>query len=197
MVPNFLARFAVWLLTHTVYRIQIGGKEHVPVRGPALLVCNHLSHIDGLLVGACIPRSARFSVYKTYSGDAALNWLMRPMNAIPVRGDLLHLRFIKTARRRWFSFAMADSTGSELTYGKALAGSLALARWIRRRCSNERMVGVMLPASVGGVLANIATLMAGKVPVNLNFTAGREAIASAIEQCQIKTILTSRVFLAK
>ncbi|PYR64205.1 MAG: hypothetical protein DMF91_01045 [Acidobacteria bacterium] len=92
---------------------------------------------------------------------------------------------------------MADSTGSELTYGKALAGSLALARWIRRRCSNERMVGVMLPASVGGVLANIATLMAGKVPVNLNFTAGREAIASAIEQCQIKTILTSRVFLAK
>src|SRR5438093_2097707 len=87
MVPNFLARFAVWLLTHTVYRIQIGGKEHVPVRGPALLVCNHLSHIDGLLVGACIPRSARFSVYKTYSGDAALNWLMRPMNAIPVGAD--------------------------------------------------------------------------------------------------------------
>ena len=319
MVPDFLARFAVWLLTHTVYRIHIGGKEHVPVRGPALLVCNHLSHIDGLLVGACIPRSARFSVYKTYSGDAALNWLMRPMNAIPVgadqrealaslerareelrqghvvcifaegaisrtgnllpftngferlaeglnvpvipvyldqvwgsifsfkngrffwkwptripyrvtvtfgaplpatasaqqvrqavlelgadavgrrigRGDLLHLRFLKTARRRWFSFAMADSTGSTLTYGKALAASLALARWIGRRCPSERMVGVMLPASVGGVLANIAALLAGKVPVNLNFTAGRDAIASAVEQCQIKTVLTSRVFLAK
>src|SRR3989475_1034252 len=319
MVPDFLARFAVWLLTHTVYRIQIGGKEHVPVRGPALLVCNHLSHIDGLLVGACIPRSARFSVYKTYSGDPALNWLMRPMNAIPVgadygealaslerareelrqgrvvcifaegaisrtgnllpftggferlaegldvpvipvyldqvwgsifsfkngrffwkwptripyrvtvtfgaplpapasaqqvrqavlelgadavgrrigRGDLLHLRFLKTARRRWLSFAMADSSGATLTYGKALAAVLVLARWIRRSCPGERMVAVMVPASVGGALANIATLFAGKVPVNLNFTAGREAIASAVEQCQIKTVLTSRVFLAK
>lgn len=90
------------------------------------------------------------------------------------RGDLLHLRFLRTARRRWFSFAMADSSGRVLTYGKALAGSLALARWIRSRCRNERMVGIMLPASVGGVLANIATLLAGKVPVNLNFTAGSE-----------------------
>lgn len=112
-------------------------------------------------------------------------------------GDLLPLRFLRTARRRWFSLAMADSSGKELTYGKALAGSLALARRIRGRCRDERMVGVMLPSSVGGALANIATLLAGKVPVNLNFTAGSEAIASAIEQCQIRTVLTSRVFLAK
>ena len=59
------------------------------------------------------------------------------------------------------------------------------------------MVDIMLPASVGGALANIATLLAGKVPVNLNFTAGRDAVRSAVEQCQIKTVLTSRVFLAK
>jgi acyl-[acyl-carrier-protein]-phospholipid O-acyltransferase/long-chain-fatty-acid--[acyl-carrier-protein] ligase len=110
---------------------------------------------------------------------------------------MLHLRFLRTARRRFFSFAMADSSGTELTYGKALAASLALARSIRSRCRDERMVGIMLPASVGGVLANIATLLAGKIPVNLNFTAGSEAIALAIEQCQIKTVLTSRVFLTK
>ena len=110
---------------------------------------------------------------------------------------MLHLRFLRTARRRFFSFAMADSSGKELTYGQALAASLILARIIRRRCPDEQMVGMMLPATVGGVLANIATLMAGKVPVNLNFTAGRESIALAIEQCRIKTVLTSRVFLAK
>src|SRR2546428_13523830 len=84
---DFLARVALWVLTHTFYRIRIGGKEPGPVRGPALLVCNHLSHIDGLLVGACIPRSVRFSVYKTYSEDAALNWLMRSLNAIPLGAD--------------------------------------------------------------------------------------------------------------
>ena len=113
------------------------------------------------------------------------------------RRNLLHLRFLRTARRRWFSFAMADSSGRELTYGKALAGSLALASKIRGRCGDDRMVGLMLPASVGGVLANIATLMAGKVPVNLNFTAGAEAIAAAVDQCGIRTVITSKVFLAK
>lgn len=113
------------------------------------------------------------------------------------RKGLLHLRFLRTARRRWFSFAMADSSGKELTYGKALAASLALARKIRNRCGDARMVGIMLPASVGGVLANIATLMAGKVPVNLNFTAGPEAIAAAVGQCGIRTIVTSKVFLAR
>ncbi|MCH8054805.1 MAG: AMP-binding protein [Deltaproteobacteria bacterium] len=59
------------------------------------------------------------------------------------------------------------------------------------------MVGLLLPASVAGALANIAVLLAGKVPVNLNFTAGREAMTSAIEQCGIRTIITSRVFLAR
>jgi len=59
------------------------------------------------------------------------------------------------------------------------------------------MVGLSLPASVGGALANIAVLMAGKVPVNLNFTAGKEAIAQALRQSGARTILTSRLFLAK
>jgi acyl-[acyl-carrier-protein]-phospholipid O-acyltransferase/long-chain-fatty-acid--[acyl-carrier-protein] ligase len=92
---------------------------------------------------------------------------------------------------------MADSSGTELSYGKALAGSLALGRRIRARCSGERMIGIMLPASVGGALANIATVLAGKIPVNLNFTSGSESIASAVDQCQIRTVLTSRMFLAK
>src|SRR5262249_46348745 len=45
IVPEFLVRFSLWLLTHTIYRIRIVGQEHVPSRGPALLVCNHLSHV--------------------------------------------------------------------------------------------------------------------------------------------------------
>jgi acyl-[acyl-carrier-protein]-phospholipid O-acyltransferase/long-chain-fatty-acid--[acyl-carrier-protein] ligase len=59
------------------------------------------------------------------------------------------------------------------------------------------MVGIMLPASVGGVLANLATLMAGKVPVNLNFTAGADALDVAYRECGIRTVLTSKVFLSK
>src|SRR5262249_23016087 len=66
IVPEFLLRFSLWLLTHTIYRIRIVGQEHVPSRGPALLVCNHLSHVDGFLVGSCIQRFVRFLVYRPY-----------------------------------------------------------------------------------------------------------------------------------
>lgn len=59
------------------------------------------------------------------------------------------------------------------------------------------MIGIMLPSSIGGALANLAVLLAGKVPVNLNFTSGKESMALAIEQCRIRTILTSRLFLTK
>jgi acyl-[acyl-carrier-protein]-phospholipid O-acyltransferase / long-chain-fatty-acid--[acyl-carrier-protein] ligase len=46
LVPEYFIRFALWTLTHTIYRIRIAGQEHVPFRGPAPLVCNHLSHVD-------------------------------------------------------------------------------------------------------------------------------------------------------
>ena len=95
-------------------------------------------------------------------------------------GDLLHAKFIRVAKRRWSSFCMADTTGAELTCGKTLIGARLMASWVRRRSAGESMVGVLLPASVGGALANIAVSLAGKVPVNLNFTAGagRDALGA-------------------
>jgi acyl-[acyl-carrier-protein]-phospholipid O-acyltransferase / long-chain-fatty-acid--[acyl-carrier-protein] ligase len=111
--------------------------------------------------------------------------------------DTLGSRFLHTAKRRWSSFAMADSTGRELTFGRALVASLLLARAIRRIAPGQPNIGLLLPASVGGALANIAVVFAGKVVVNLNFTAGRDAMDAAIERCAIQTILTSRGFLKK
>jgi acyl-[acyl-carrier-protein]-phospholipid O-acyltransferase/long-chain-fatty-acid--[acyl-carrier-protein] ligase len=92
---------------------------------------------------------------------------------------------------------MADATTKPLTFGRVLAAALLLSRWARRRLPNESKVGVLLPASVGGALANLGLSLAGKVPVNLNFTAGRESMTAAIERCGITTILTSRRFMAK
>jgi acyl-[acyl-carrier-protein]-phospholipid O-acyltransferase/long-chain-fatty-acid--[acyl-carrier-protein] ligase len=318
VVPEFLVRFCLWLVTHTIYRIRITGQEHVPSRGPALLVCNHLSHVDGALVGACIQRFVRFLVYKQYYEHWAVHPLLRMLHAIPVssgreaiaaikiarreleaghvvcifaegaisrtgnllpfkrglervvegldvpivpvyldriwgsvfsfkggrflwkwparipypvtvsfgaplpantpasevrialmavgagatalrrgRREVLGRQFIKTAKRRWGSFCMADSGTPPLTYGRALTATLLLSRWIRRHASGQPRIGLLLPASVGGALANMATSVAGKTSVNLNFTAGRDAMQSAIERCDLKTILTSRRFLAK
>ena len=112
------------------------------------------------------------------------------------KSDLLHVRFVRTARKNWSRFAMADTSGQELTYGRALTGAVLMAGWAKGT-GTEKMIGVLLPSSVGGALANLGITMAGMVPVNLNFTAGKESMGSAVEQCGIKTILTSRVFLAK
>jgi acyl-[acyl-carrier-protein]-phospholipid O-acyltransferase/long-chain-fatty-acid--[acyl-carrier-protein] ligase len=92
---------------------------------------------------------------------------------------------------------MADSTGRQLTFGRALVGALLLARAIRARVPPGGSVGLLLPASVGGALANIAASIAGRTPVNLNFTAGKDAMAAAIDRCGIATIFTSRAFLSK
>ncbi|HUF43182.1 MAG TPA: acyl-[ACP]--phospholipid O-acyltransferase [Verrucomicrobiae bacterium] len=115
----------------------------------------------------------------------------------PGARDLLHTRFIRTAKRRWLSFCMADTTGVELNYGKALIGAFVLARWFKKNCPQQSMIGIVLPATVAGSLVNIATLLAAKIPVNLNFTAGAEFMTSAAAQCRIKTIITSRLFLSK
>jgi len=84
IVPEFFVRFSLWLLTHTIYRIRIIGEENVPFRGPALLVCNHLSHVDGFLVGSCVQRFIRFLVYRPFYEYWAFRPLLRMMKAIPI-----------------------------------------------------------------------------------------------------------------
>jgi acyl-[acyl-carrier-protein]-phospholipid O-acyltransferase / long-chain-fatty-acid--[acyl-carrier-protein] ligase len=320
LLPDYFVRLILWLFTHSIYRIKIVGAENMPLKGPALLISNHVSFVDAFMVGGALPRLVRFMLHREYYDLKGLTWFFRLMHSIPVSatnrrdivqslkharneldkghvvcifaegsitrmgrllpfkrgfekivegtnvpiipvhldqlwgsifsfkegrffwkwpkqifypvtvsfgpplpsgatvadvrgaiaelesnafghrpstGDLLHTRFIQAAKRHWFAFCMADSTGTVLTYGKTLIGSLVLSRWVEKRCTAQSMVGVLLPATVGGSLANIAILLAGKIPVNLNFTAGRDAIASALEQCGIQTILTSRIFLAK
>ena len=86
VIPDFLIRFVLWMLTHTVYRIRIAGQENVPFRGPALLVSNHLSYIDGFLIGACVQRFLRFLIYRPYYEMKAFHWILRRMHAIPIRG---------------------------------------------------------------------------------------------------------------
>jgi acyl-[acyl-carrier-protein]-phospholipid O-acyltransferase/long-chain-fatty-acid--[acyl-carrier-protein] ligase len=83
-VPDFFIRFVLWLLTHTVYRIRIVGRPHIPNRGPALIVSNHVSMIDGALVGACVQRFVRFLVYGPYFRRPGLRLLFERMYAIPV-----------------------------------------------------------------------------------------------------------------
>lgn len=80
--------------------------------------------------------------------------------------------------------------GSALPYEKLLAASLALSRFIRRKTSKKR-VGIILPPGKGGYVANIAVVLAGKIPVNLNFTASRDAVRSSIRQADLDLFLSA------
>src|SRR5262249_31719207 len=92
---------------------------------------------------------------------------------------------------------MTDSLGQTVNFGAALTGALLLARKLDRVLPANRNVGLLLPASVGGALVNMALLMSGKVPINLNFTIGPEAMQAAIDKARITHIVAPRPFLAK
>jgi acyl-[acyl-carrier-protein]-phospholipid O-acyltransferase / long-chain-fatty-acid--[acyl-carrier-protein] ligase len=110
----------------------------------------------------------------------------------------VHRQFIRMAARHPFRTCLIDSNTKKVyRYGEALAGAWILANKLRPLVRDERMVGLWLPSSVGGALANIALAMLGKVSVNLNYTASPESVRSAIRQCGIRHVLTSRLFTSK
>lgn len=121
-------------------------------------------------------------------------------DAFSLRGkyqEKLHIAFIREAKKRPFKLCMADSTGLELKYYQALGMVMMLSHLCFSSRENKEKVGILLPSSVMASIVNGAALMAGKIAVNINFTASKESMAAAIEQCEIKTIITSKKFLAK
>lgn len=321
LLPDALLRFVLWILVRTIYRLQVVGRENFPLRGPALLVSNHVSFVDGLLVLASTHRFVRFLVYAPLTRIRGLGWLARSLRVIPVArddgprevvrslraatdalnagevvcifaegaitrtGQLLPFRggvkrilsgteapvvpvyldrvwgsifsfkgrrffwkvprqipypvtisfgkplpstseveeirqavqelgseafphrkrdmtdvpgtLIGACRRHPFRRALSDSSGARLSGAGLLVGSVALARQMRRVFADEPMVGLLLPPSVGGALANVAGTLLGKPVVNFNYTVGEEVLASAAHQCGLKRVLTSRRFLEK
>jgi acyl-[acyl-carrier-protein]-phospholipid O-acyltransferase/long-chain-fatty-acid--[acyl-carrier-protein] ligase len=321
LLPDALLRLLLWIATHTLYRIHLEGRANVPAKGGALLVPNHVSMVDAVLLIASIDRPIRFLMFKG-SYD---HWLVKPfakiMGVIPISSQLrpremiqslrtatqalkdgevvcifpegqmtrigqmlpfrrgmerivkgvdapiipvnlggvwgsvfsfergrflwklprripypvtvtfgkpmpsssgaqnvrqmvqelgaeayqyrkrymrtLHRSFVQTARRHPFRFAMADGRTPKLGFGGALTRTVFLARRLRPIWRNQKMVGILLPPSVPGALVNLAALLMGKVPVNLNYTASNEILASCAKQCELKTVITSRAFLER
>jgi len=84
LVPEYLLRFVAWVLSRFVYRFRIEGEEHIPAEGPAILVCNHVSFIDAVLLMAASPRPIRFIMDHRIFRVPVLGWLFRLAKAIPV-----------------------------------------------------------------------------------------------------------------
>ncbi|MGB7466785.1 MAG: AMP-binding protein, partial [Candidatus Acidiferrum sp.] len=103
-------------------------------------------------------------------------------------------RAVRGLNRSPFATLVTDGMdGSKLSRGKLLGVSIALSRYLRKTSPDQR-IAIVLPASKGAVVANLAVTLADKVPVGLNFTASADAIASAIDRAEIKTAISARQF---
>ena len=87
LVPEFLMRFITWVLVNTLYRVRVDGTQHIPEEGPVLLVCNHVSFMDPLLLMANLRRPARFVMYYKIFNIPLLNFVFRTAKAIPIAGQ--------------------------------------------------------------------------------------------------------------
>jgi acyl-[acyl-carrier-protein]-phospholipid O-acyltransferase/long-chain-fatty-acid--[acyl-carrier-protein] ligase len=105
--------------------------------------------------------------------------------------------FIETARRHPLRFAMADMRTPKLKFFSALVKTIFLARRLRPAWKDQQTIGVLLPPSIGGAMVNLAAMLAGKISVNLNYTASNAVVGSCAEQSGLKTTITSRTFLEK
>ncbi len=321
LMPDAFLRFILWILTNTIYRIHVQGRHHIPSKGGALFVCNHVSFVDAVLLLASTDRRVRFMMLKSQYEVPWMKPFARILGVIPISseqrpremlqalqtasdairagdvvcifaegqitriGHLLPFRrgferimkdvdapiipvgldgvwgsifsfnkgrflwkvprrfpypitinygaplphtatpfevrsavqellvdawrdrkdrmrtlpiaFVHTARLHPFRFAMADAQNAKVRFGSALVRTVFLARRLRKIWAGQKMVGVLLPPSVPGALVNFAAMLLGKVPVNLNYTLSEESRSSCIRQCDIKTVVTAKAFLAK
>ena len=84
LVPEFLMRFLVWMLIHTIYRVRVSGEENIPLEGPVIVASNHVSFADPLILGGMIRRPVNFVMYHKIYKIPVLNFIFRTGKAIPI-----------------------------------------------------------------------------------------------------------------
>ena len=84
LVPEFLMRFIIWMLIHSVYRLEKSDVENIPDEGAAVIVCNHVSFVDALVISAACPRPIRFVMDHRIFGLPIISFVFRTGRAIPI-----------------------------------------------------------------------------------------------------------------
>jgi len=84
LVPEFLMRFLSWVFVNVMYRIKVHGLENIPEKGPALIVCNHVSFMDALVIGGSVRRPVRFVMDRNIFRIPVMGFIFRTAHAIPI-----------------------------------------------------------------------------------------------------------------
>ena len=84
VVPEFTMRFLIWILTHIMYTVKAHGLEKIPDEGPAVMVCNHVSYVDGLLIAGACRRPIRFVIFEPIYRLPVIHFIFKTGKAIPI-----------------------------------------------------------------------------------------------------------------
>jgi len=105
---------------------------------------------------------------------------------------------LRGLKHRQFDTAVIDGMDeSRMSRGTLLAAGIALSRHIRKAAAQQKRIGIVLPSGKAAMLANLGVLLAGKVPVNLNFTAGRASVQGAIRIAGLRHAITAEAFMKR
>jgi acyl-[acyl-carrier-protein]-phospholipid O-acyltransferase/long-chain-fatty-acid--[acyl-carrier-protein] ligase len=105
---------------------------------------------------------------------------------------------VRGLKRRPFATVVVDGIDhSKLSSAKLLGAAIALSRYLRHKFPDEKRIAIVLPASKGSVVANLAVALANKVPVGLNFTSGRAAIEAACRRADLRVSITAGAFMPR
>jgi acyl-[acyl-carrier-protein]-phospholipid O-acyltransferase/long-chain-fatty-acid--[acyl-carrier-protein] ligase len=114
----------------------------------------------------------------------------------PLRGHLARACIKGLKHNQWSTAVIDGMDHSKLSRGMLLAAGIALSRWLATRTGGAR-IAIVMPPGKAGLLANLAVLLADRIPVNLNFTAGRSAIEASIENASIAECITAEPVMKK
>ena len=186
LVPEFLMRFLSWLLVKSLYRLRARGiEDHVPDEGPALLVCNHVSYMDALILAGVVPRPVRFVMYHRIFDIPVMNWIFRTAKAIPIAGA----REDPALMQRAFDAVDAALADGELvgifpegrltSDGEIAAFKSGVERILQRAAAAGRPVPVV-PMALRGMWASMWSrkeTRAGRMRIPRRFRARIEVVA--------------------
>jgi len=142
--------------------------------------------------GAPLPISATAAQVKQSVFELSVSAWQTAARTLPTLPEV----WLRTAAGRRGRHCVLDAAGTALTNRRFMAAVFLFALRIRR-LTQARNLGVLMPASSAGAIANLAVLLTGRTVVNLNYTAGREALRAGMENAGIRNVITARRFLAR
>jgi acyl-[acyl-carrier-protein]-phospholipid O-acyltransferase / long-chain-fatty-acid--[acyl-carrier-protein] ligase len=203
LLPDSLLRLLLWMLTHTLYRLDVAGRERVPVRGGALLVPNHVSMADAVLLLASLDRPVRFLMFKGSYDHPLVKPFAKILGVIPISSDQGPREMIHSLRRA--TQALQDG---ELVCIFPEGQMTRIGQMMPFRRGMERIIkGVdvpIIPVNLDGVWGSIFSFAGGRFlwklprhlpyPVRVTFGAPLPSTASAQEARQAVQDLGAEAF---